>query len=114
MADHSELESMMDSFLATRETRREDWDTLNFQTKAGDQFRRAQIRYLGSGGTGHHEGDSRILQAEHFTFSNMLLPPGAEGPEHNHHDVEEALGDVLRKEELEQFPGQSHERSGLT
>ncbi|MGH1488417.1 MAG: cupin domain-containing protein, partial [Acidimicrobiales bacterium] len=27
----------------------------------------------------------------HFTFSNMLLPPGAVGPEHTHHDVEEAF-----------------------
>ncbi len=91
MATEAELDEMMDSFLATRETRREDWDTLEFQTKAGEQFRRAQIRYMGSGATGHHEGDSRILQAESFTFSNMLLPPGAEGPEHNHHDAEEAF-----------------------
>lgn len=91
MAENTELETMLDSFLATNQSRQEDWDTLDFQTKAGEQFRRAQIRYMGSGGTGHHEGDSRILQAEHFTFSNMLLPPGAEGPEHNHHDVEEAF-----------------------
>ncbi|MEM7339475.1 MAG: cupin domain-containing protein [Actinomycetota bacterium] len=91
MASQDELESQIDGFLASRESRHEDWDTLAFQAKAGDQFRRAQIRYMGSGGTGNHEGDSRILQAEHFTFSNMLLPPGAEGPEHNHHDVEEAF-----------------------
>ena len=91
MATQDELESQIDSFLASRETRREDWDTLAFQTKAGDEFRRAQIRYMGSGGTGHHESDSRIIQAQHFTFSNMFLPPGAEGPEHNHHDVEEAF-----------------------
>ncbi len=91
MATQDQLESQIDGFLASKETRREDWDTLEFQTKAGEQFRRAQIRYMGSGGTGHHESDSRIIQAEHFTFSNMFLPPGAEGPEHNHHDVEEAF-----------------------
>lgn len=91
MATQDELESQIDSFLASKESRKEDWDTLAFQTKAGEQFRRAQIRYMGSGGTGHHESDNRILQAENFTFSNMLLPPGAEGPEHNHHDVEEAF-----------------------
>lgn len=41
-----------------------------------------------SGATGEPESDTRILAAEHFTFSNMLLPPGAIGPEHNHHDAE--------------------------
>lgn len=86
-----ELNTLMDTFMATRESRTEDWDTLAFQTKAGDQFRRAQVRYMGSGGTGRHERDERILQAENFTFSNMFLPPGAEGPEHNHHDAEEAF-----------------------
>ena len=86
-----ELDEMIDSYLATRESRTEDWDTLSFQTKAGEQFRRAQIRYMGSGGTGRHEQDERIIQADHFTFSNMFLPPGAEGPEHNHHDAEEAF-----------------------
>lgn len=87
----SDLEQTLDSCLATRETRKEDWDTLAFQTKAGDEFRRAQIRYIGSGATGNHDGDGRIIPASHFTFSNMLLPPGACGPEHNHHDVEEVF-----------------------
>lgn len=87
----TDLEAAIDSMIASRDTRREDWDTLAFQTKAGPEYRRAQIRYVGSGGTGHHEGDKRILQAEHFTFSNMLLPPGAVGPEHDHPDVEEVF-----------------------
>ena len=85
------LETAIDSMVASRESRREDWDTLAFQTKAGPEYRRAQIRYVGSGGTGHHEHDGLILAADHFTFSNMLLPPGAIGPEHDHHDVEEAF-----------------------
>jgi mannose-6-phosphate isomerase-like protein (cupin superfamily) len=87
----TDLEQTLDSCIASRETRHEDWDTLAFQTKAGDEFRRCQIRYVGAGGTGRHEGDPNILQAEHFTFSNMLLPPGAVGPEHNHHDAEEVF-----------------------
>jgi len=86
-----DLEALIDRCLATKATRREDWDTLAFQAKAGEQFRRAQIRYIGSGATGDHENDSRILPAEHFTFSNMVLPPRAIGPEHNHHDVEEVF-----------------------
>ena len=87
----TDLDQLIDSCIASRDTRHEDWDTLAFQAKAGDEYRRAQIRYVGSGGTGDHENDTRILPAEHFTFSNMLLPPGAIGPEHTHHDVEEVF-----------------------
>ena len=86
------LESELAECIATRESRAEDWDTLAFQAeKAGEELRRAQIRYVGSGGTGDHQQDDRILQADHFTFSNMKLPPGAIGPEHNHHDAEEVF-----------------------
>lgn len=85
------LDQQLESMVASADSRQEDWDTLAFQTKAGPQYRRAQIRYMGSGGTGDHSSDQRILQADHFTFSNMLLPPGAEGPEHDHHDVEEVF-----------------------
>lgn len=91
MATQEELEAQIDGYFAARETRGEDWDTLKWQKKAGDDFERAQVRYMGSGGTGRHEADSNIIKAEHFTFSNMYLPPGAEGPEHTHHDVEEAF-----------------------
>lgn len=88
----TDLESLIDSCIATAETRYEDWDTLGFQAeKGGDRFKRAQIRYIGSGATGDHTGDSRKLQADHFTFSNMRLPAGAVGPEHTHHDVEEVF-----------------------
>ena len=90
-ATQSDLGDNLDSMIASRDSRAEDWDTLAFQTKAGPQFRRAQIRYMGSGGTGDHSTDGRTLQADRFTFSNMLLPPGAEGPEHDHHDVEEVF-----------------------
>ncbi|MFI6521158.1 cupin domain-containing protein [Spirillospora sp. NPDC050679] len=86
-----DLDQLIDSCIAARDSRYEDWDTLGFQAKAGDQFRRAQIRYIGSGATGNHETDTRILPSEHFTFSNMRLPAGAVGPEHTHHDVEEVF-----------------------
>lgn len=86
-----QLSELIDSCIATRESRHEDWDTLGFQAKAGEQFRRAQVRYIGSGATGNHESDDRILPSEHFTFSNMRLPVGAIGPEHTHHDVEEVF-----------------------
>ncbi|MFI6937793.1 cupin domain-containing protein [Streptomyces sp. NPDC050418] len=85
------LAAYTDSLIATKDSRAVDFDTLSFQEKAGTQFRRGQIRYVGSGATGNHEGDKRILPSGGFTFSNMLLPPGAEGPAHTHHDVEEAF-----------------------
>jgi quercetin dioxygenase-like cupin family protein len=89
--DSGDLAEFTDSVIATKDSREPDWDTLGFQAKAGEQFRRAQIRYVGSGATGNHDGDNRILPSGGFTFSNMLLPPGAEGPEHTHHDAEEAF-----------------------
>jgi mannose-6-phosphate isomerase-like protein (cupin superfamily) len=91
-APGADLDALIDSCLATAESRYEDWDTLGFQAaKGGDKFKRAQIRYIGSGATGDHTTDNRILKAEHFTFSNMLLPAGSVGPEHTHHDVEEVF-----------------------
>lgn len=87
----TDLDALIDSCIASRDSRLEDWDTLGFQAKAGDKFRRAQIRYIGSGATGNHEGDSRVIPSGGFTFSNMLIPPGGVGPEHTHHDVEEAF-----------------------
>lgn len=87
----TDLAEYADSLILTKNSRYEDWDTLSFQEKAGPQFRRAQIRYVGSGATGNHEGDGRSIPSRGFTFSNMLLPPGGEGPEHTHHDVEEAF-----------------------
>lgn len=88
----ADLEALIDSCIATASSRYEDWDTLGFQAaKGGDRFKRAQIRYIGSGATGDHSTDSRALPAGHFTFTNMRLPAGAVGPEHTHHDVEEVF-----------------------
>ncbi|GGK33841.1 cupin domain-containing protein [Nocardia camponoti] len=87
-----DLDALIDSCIASAETRYEDWDTLGFQAaKGGDRFKRAQIRYIGSGATGNHDTDNNIIAADHFTFSNMRLPAGAVGPEHTHHDVEEVF-----------------------
>ncbi len=89
--DTADLKEFTDSLVLTKSSRQEDWDTLGFQAKAGPQYRRAQIRYVGSGATGNHDDDNRTIASRGFTFSNMLLPPGGEGPEHTHHDVEEAF-----------------------
>ena len=43
------------------------------------------------GHSGWIEARTHYSPSGGFTFSNMLLPPGAEGPAHTHHDVEEAF-----------------------
>jgi quercetin dioxygenase-like cupin family protein len=90
-APTTDLEELIDSSIASRESRVVDFDTLKFQTKMGEKFRRGQVRYIGSGATGDHSDDHNILQAEHFTFSYMVLPAGCVGPEHTHPDVEEVF-----------------------
>jgi mannose-6-phosphate isomerase-like protein (cupin superfamily) len=78
----------MESRVARLQTRRYDWDALKFQADFDPRYRRAQMRYVGTGGTGV-QSDANVVAAEHFTFSTMLLPAGHEGPPHIHTDVEE-------------------------
>jgi quercetin dioxygenase-like cupin family protein len=84
------LDQWMRSRVATRATRRYDWDALKFQTAADRKYARAQMRYVGTGATGV-ASDSNTVPAEHFTFSTMILPAGAEGPLHIHTDAEEVF-----------------------
>ncbi|GAP54059.1 conserved hypothetical protein [Arthrobacter sp. Hiyo6] len=51
-APTTDLEELIDSSIASRESRVVDFDTLKFQTKMGDKFRRGQVRYIGSGAPG--------------------------------------------------------------
>ena len=62
------------------------------------KYRRAQMRYVGTGGTGV-DSDENAVPAEHFTFSTMVLPAGCEGPLHLHTDAEEVFF-VLRGNKL--------------
>ena len=82
------LKEQMEARIARYATRRYDWDALKFQAELDPKYRRAQMRYVGTGGTGV-KSDANVVPAEHFTFSTMLLPSGHEGPMHVHHDVEE-------------------------
>lgn len=84
------LAQWMKTRLATRATRRYDWEALKFQADLDPKYRRAQMRYVGTGATGV-ASDANTVQAEHFTFSTMILPAGAEGPLHIHTDVEEVF-----------------------
>jgi mannose-6-phosphate isomerase-like protein (cupin superfamily) len=78
----------MEARVARMSTRSYDWDALKFQADYDPKYRRAQMRYVGTGGTGVAK-DQNTVPAGHFTFSTMLIPAGHEGPMHIHYDVEE-------------------------
>lgn len=80
----------IDTWISRLAEREFDWSALAFQAEIDPKYRRAQIRYLGGGGTGKHD-DPNVVPAQHFTLSTMLLPPGCEGPLHLHSDVEEVF-----------------------
>src|SRR5205085_3891464 len=86
----SSLENLIAKRIARHATRTYDWDALKFQADFDPKYRRAQLRYIGTGGTGVAADDNAVA-AEHFTFSTMLLPAGCEGPSHVHTDVEEVF-----------------------
>lgn len=78
----------MESRVARKSTRRYDWDALKFQADFDPKYRRAQMRYVGTGGTGV-TSDMNTVPSGHFTFSTMVIPAGNIGPSHIHYDVEE-------------------------
>lgn len=80
----------MDSRVARFSTRKYDFDALKFQADFDPKYRRGQMRYIGTGGTGV-AADSTTIPAENFTFSTMVIPAGNEGPSHLHTDVEEVF-----------------------
>ena len=88
--DEMSLGEWVESRIARYETRRYDWDALKFQADYDPKYRRAQMRYMGTGGTGIGS-DANTVPSEHFTFSTMVLPAGCEGPIHVHDDVEEVF-----------------------
>lgn len=84
------IEEFEKKYVARLKDREFDFNVLSFQEKVDPKYRRAQIRYIGGGGTGMHH-DTNVIQSHGFTLSTMLLPPGSEGPLHVHHDVEEVF-----------------------
>jgi quercetin dioxygenase-like cupin family protein len=89
-AGTASLKDTMTTRIARYTTRKYDWDALKFQADFDPKYRRAQMRYIGTGGTGVDD-DGNAVPPEHFTFSTMVLPPHCEGPLHVHHDVEEVF-----------------------
>lgn len=84
------LADFVESRIARFKDRTYDFEALKFQADFDPKYRRAQMRYMGTGATGVAK-DSNTIPAEHFTFSTMVLPSQCEGPLHTHHDVEECF-----------------------
>ncbi|KPN63618.1 Cupin domain protein [Aliiroseovarius crassostreae] len=84
------LGEWIESRVARYETRTLDWNALKFQADHDPKYKRAQMRYIGTGATGV-KADDNVVPAEHFTFSTMVLPAGCEGPLHIHRDAEEVF-----------------------
>ena len=75
-----DLAKYTDSLIVTKDSREPDWDTLSFQAKAGDQYQRAQIRYVGSGATGNHEDDNRIIRPAASPSPTCCCRPAPRAP----------------------------------
>ena len=90
LPDGMDLGDYVESRVARYETRQLDWNALKFQADFDPKYKRAQMRYMGTGATGV-ASDSNVVPAEHFTFSTMVLPAGCEGPSHIHRDAEEVF-----------------------
>ena len=88
--DNLTMEEWIESRIARFEGRKYDWNALKFQADFDPKYRRAQMRYIGTGATGV-VSDTNTVAAEHFTFSTMVLPSKCEGPLHLHDDVEEVF-----------------------
>ena len=84
------LGEWIESRTARYASRTLDWDALKFQADYDPIYRRAQMRYIGTGATGVSD-DENVVPAENFTFSTMVLPAGCEGPLHIHRDAEEVF-----------------------
>lgn len=92
------FDEWMNTRVARLKDRKYDWDALKFQADYDPKYRRAQMRYVGTGAAGVAE-DSNTVPAGSFTFSTMVLPAHAEGPLHLHTDVEEVFF-VLRGQKV--------------
>ncbi len=88
--DDLSFSDWIESRIARFKGRKYDWNALKFQADYDPKYRRAQMRYIGTGATGVAD-DTNTIPAEHFTFSTMVLPSKCEGPLHVHDDVEEVF-----------------------
>lgn len=88
MVDTSEevLRKKLELHLARHRTRAPDWDAFTDARLPG--YRRAQLRYVGSGASGKE--DENIIPPYNFTLTIMYVPVG-EGNAPHVHEVEEVF-----------------------
>ena len=96
------LKERMDKLTVKFATREEDWGALDFQTKVSPNYRRAQIRYLGGGGTGAHDPRLRAPPEQEVqrVREDGLARTGLAG-EHVEPDREAQLGPLDKQEVLD-------------
>ena len=99
--DGKSLGDWIESRTARYQTRKLDWNALKFQADYDPKYKRAQMRYLGTGATGV-ANDANVVSSENFTFSTMVLPAGCEGPSHIHTDAEEVFF-ILKGQKIRLF-----------
>ena len=80
------IEDLLSQRVARFIDRVPDWDA--FADARIEGYRRAQHRFIGTGASGKQ--DARVIPAEHFTLSVMLVPPGQGNAAHTH-EVEEVF-----------------------
>ena len=66
--DGASFAQWMDTRVARHATRKYDWNALKFQADYDPKYRRAQMRYVGTGGTGV-AADANVVPAGNFTGS---------------------------------------------
>ncbi len=82
----TELQEMLEQQVATFRTRVPDWNA--FADARIEGYKRAQMRFIGSGASG--KPDPNALAAQHFTLSIMHVPVGQGNAAHTH-EVEEVF-----------------------
>jgi oxalate decarboxylase/phosphoglucose isomerase-like protein (cupin superfamily) len=81
------LEEIANRYTARFSDRVADWEA--FEDAKIDGYRRAQMRFIGAGGSGKH-GDSTVIPPRGFTLSIMFVNPGQGNAAHTH-EVEEVF-----------------------
>ena len=64
-ANGQEFGAWLESRVARFATRTYDWDALAFQAKVDPRYRRAQMRYVGTGATGVASDNNTVPSADH-------------------------------------------------
>ena len=86
MTNQVDLKEQLQRYIARYTSRVPDWDA--FADARVDGYRRAQMRFIGSGASGKQ--DANVVEPEHFTLSVMYVPVGQGNAPHAH-EVEEAF-----------------------